>query len=68
MESEGKCPFKSRTRPYTSRDWWPNQLNLQVLHRHSSLANPTGESFDYAQEFKSRRARERREASAVDVI
>jgi catalase-peroxidase len=37
----------------TNRDWWPNQLNLQVLHQHSSRANPMGEDFDYAEEFKS---------------
>jgi len=36
-----------------NRDWWPNQLNLQVLHRHSTLANPMGEAFDYAKEFES---------------
>ncbi len=36
-----------------NRDWWPNQLNLQVLHQHSTLSNPMGEAFDYAKEFKS---------------
>jgi catalase-peroxidase len=36
-----------------NRDWWPNQLNLQVLHQHSNLSNPMGEKFDYAKEFKS---------------
>jgi catalase-peroxidase len=36
-----------------NRDWWPNQLNLRVLHQHSALADPMGESFDYAREFKS---------------
>ena len=34
------------------RDWWPNQLNLNILHQHSSLSNPMGEGFDYAEEFK----------------
>ncbi len=38
-------------RPRTNRDWWPNQLNLQVLHQHSPRANPMGEDFNYAQEF-----------------
>ena len=36
-----------------NRDWWPNQLNLHVLHQHSSLSNPLGKSFNYANEFKS---------------
>ncbi|HEY6932928.1 MAG TPA: catalase/peroxidase HPI [Marmoricola sp.] len=39
-------------RPRTNRDWWPNQLNLQVLHAHTPRANPMGEEFDYAEEFK----------------
>ncbi len=38
---------------HTNREWWPNQLNLHVLHRHSSLSNPMGEEFDYAKEFAS---------------
>ncbi len=37
----------------TNRDWWPNQLNLDILHQNSSQCNPMGESFDYAKEFKS---------------
>src|SRR5690242_13675397 len=37
----------------TNRDWWPNQLNLQVLHQHSALSDPMGEAFDYAKAFKS---------------
>jgi catalase-peroxidase len=41
------------TRPMTNRDWWPNQLNLQVLHQHSPRANPMGEDYDYAEQFKS---------------
>jgi catalase-peroxidase len=49
---EGKCPFTSGARAHTNRDWWPNQLNLQVLHQHSALSNPMGEAFDYAKEFK----------------
>ncbi len=53
MASDGKCPFTGENRAYTNRDWWPNQLNLQVLHQHSTLSNPMGEAFDYAKEFKS---------------
>ncbi len=37
---------------YSNRDWWPNQLNLQILHQNSPLSNPLGENFDYAEEFK----------------
>ncbi|MFD8857470.1 catalase/peroxidase HPI [Streptomyces vinaceus] len=44
-------PTPAPTRPRTNRDWWPNQLDLQVLHQHSPLANPMGEDFDYAKEF-----------------
>ena len=36
----------------SNRDWWPNQLNLSILHQHSSLSNPMGEEFDYAEEFQ----------------
>ena len=43
---------KTDRRPHTNRDWWPNQLNLQVLHQHSPRANPLGEGFDYAEAFK----------------
>ena len=42
-----------RARAHTNRDWWPNQLNVQVLHQHSALSDPMGEAFDYAKEFKS---------------
>jgi catalase-peroxidase len=51
-ESAGKCPFTGGTRVHTNRDWWPNQLDLQVLHQHSTLSNPMGEAFDYAEEFE----------------
>jgi len=47
-EGAGKCPFA-----HTNRDWWPNQLNLSVLHQNSSLSNPMGKEFSYAKEFKS---------------
>jgi catalase-peroxidase len=40
-------------RPRTNQDWWPNQLDLQVLHRHSDLSNPMGEGFDYRERFKT---------------
>jgi len=53
VSTEAKCPFASATPTHTNRDWWPNQLNLQVLHQHSPLSNPMGEKFDYAKEFKS---------------
>jgi len=45
-----KCPVMHA---HANRDWWPNQLNLRVLHQHSALSNPMGEAFDYAMEFKS---------------
>jgi catalase-peroxidase len=53
MASESKCPATGGTRVHTNRDWWPNQLNLQVLHQNSTLSNPMSEAFDYAKEFKS---------------
>ncbi|HEY2533126.1 MAG TPA: catalase/peroxidase HPI [Xanthobacteraceae bacterium] len=54
MSEDSKCPVMHTTGVARSnRDWWPNQLNLEVLHRHSNLSNPMGEAFDYAKEFKS---------------
>ncbi|MFE5697181.1 catalase/peroxidase HPI [Streptomyces erythrochromogenes] len=44
-------PTPETPRPRTNRDWWPNQLDLQVLHQNSPQANPMGEDFDYAEEF-----------------
>jgi catalase-peroxidase len=44
----GKCPFA-----HTNRDWWPNQLNISVLHQNSPLSDPMGKEFSYAKEFKS---------------
>lgn len=44
-------PTPTPTRPRTNRDWWPNQLDLQILHQHSSRSNPMDEDFDYAREF-----------------
>ena len=45
------APTVKSTRPRTNQDWWPNQLNLQVLHQHSPRSNPMGEDYNYAQEF-----------------
>ena len=60
VNGESKCPFSGATIPKQSagagpsnRDWWPNQLKLNILRQHSSLSNPMGEAFDYAEEFKS---------------
>ena len=56
MNEDSKCPVHHN--PTTSgggtsnRDWWPNQLNLNILHQHSSKSNPMGEEFNYADEFK----------------
>ena len=50
---ESKCPFNHGASAPTNRDWWPNQVNLKVLHQHSPLSDPMGKDFDYAREFKS---------------
>jgi catalase-peroxidase len=47
------APELKSGRPRSNQDWWPNQLNLQVLHQHSPQANPLGEDYDYAEEFAS---------------
>src|ERR1700688_3261060 len=52
MASETKCPFAGAP-AHTNRDWWPNQLDVQILHQHSNLSDPMGEEFDYAKEFKT---------------
>jgi len=53
MTTEPKCPFNHTAGGGTSnRDWWPNQLRLELLHQHSSKSNPFGEDFNYAEEFK----------------
>ena len=53
MSSEAKCPFNHAAGGgTTNKDWWPNQLCLDMLSQHSSKSNPLGEKFDYAQEFK----------------
>ncbi|TPM22670.1 catalase/peroxidase HPI [Mesorhizobium sp. B2-3-5] len=51
--SAGKCPVAHGSAGRTNRDWWPNQLDLAVLHQQSNLSDPMGEDFDYAKEFKS---------------
>src|ERR1700722_14614590 len=43
---------RSRARALSNYDWWPNQLNLTILHQNSPMANPMGEDFNYAEEFK----------------
>jgi catalase-peroxidase len=48
-----KCPFSGGVRRRANRDWWPEALDISVLHRNSSLSDPMGEEFDYAKEFKS---------------
>src|SRR6266436_5952228 len=54
MQTEAKCPFHHAANGGNSnRDWWPNQLKLELLHQHSTKSNPMGEDFDYAKEFKS---------------
>ncbi|MFY9689520.1 MAG: catalase/peroxidase HPI [Candidatus Acidiferrales bacterium] len=55
MSTEAKCPFAGAAPApaRTNREWWPNQLDLSVLHQHSTLSNPMGEEFDYAKEFKT---------------
>ena len=53
MTSDSKCPFSGgQPRGRANRDWWPNQLNLQILKQHSPRSNPMGGTFDYAKEFK----------------
>ncbi len=55
MADDKKCPVMHGVRSsggQTNRDWWPNQLNLNILHQRSSLSNPMGEAFNYAEEFK----------------
>ena len=50
-----KCPVMGAaagTAQYREKDWWPKQLNLDVLHKHSPKGNPLGEGFNYAEEFK----------------
>lgn len=58
MSEQGKCPVTGKTSNPTAgggtanKDWWPNKLNLKILHQNSNLSNPMGEKFNYAEEFK----------------
>jgi len=58
MSNESKCPFtgmhgaRTTAGAQSNRDWWPNQLNLKILHQHSAKSNPLGGGFNYAEEFK----------------
>jgi catalase-peroxidase len=58
MSNEAKCPFaalhgaRTHAGAQSNSDWWPNRLNLQILHQHSAKSNPMGEQFDYSEEFK----------------
>ncbi|AJC82552.1 catalase peroxidase (plasmid) [Rhizobium etli bv. phaseoli str. IE4803] len=53
-DTAGKCPVAHGNKPRgpANRDWWPNQLNVQILHHNSGRADPMGQDFDYAEEFK----------------
>jgi catalase-peroxidase len=59
MDTEAKCPVTGGARRQTvagaatNADWWPNQLNLRILHQHSPLSDPMGKQFNYAKEFNS---------------
>jgi catalase-peroxidase len=59
MLGDVKCPFSNGARKHTvsgsptNANWWPNQLNLKILHQHSPKSNPMGDTFNYAEEFKS---------------
>src|SRR5271165_5296930 len=54
LSTESKCPVSAGARrAHTNLDWWPNQLNLKVLHQNSPLCDPMGKEFNYAEEFKS---------------
>ncbi len=59
MHDTVKCPFMGSAQKFaagfgtSNADWWPNQLNLRILHQHSSKSDPMGEAFDYAKAFKS---------------
>ncbi|WP_119417928.1 catalase/peroxidase HPI [Desertibaculum subflavum] len=52
-DTAGKCPFTSVSSGRRNRDWWPEALDISVLHRNSDLSDPMGEKFDYAKEFKT---------------
>ncbi len=51
--TESKCPVAHGARPQNNKGWWPNQLNVNILHQHSPASDPMGNDFNYAAEFKS---------------
>ena len=59
MAGDAKCPFSNGAGKHTlagtqaNANWWPNQLNLEILRQHPQLSNPLGETFNYAEEFKT---------------
>jgi catalase-peroxidase len=53
MDDRTKCPLSGGAGGHTNRDWWPDSLNISVLHRNSSLSDPMGKAFDYGREFKT---------------
>ena len=53
MDDKTKCPFTGGAQGYTNRDWWPDTLDISVLHRNSTLSDPMGKAFDYAKAFKT---------------
>jgi catalase-peroxidase len=48
MDDTTRCPFTGATRARVNRDWWPDQLNIAVLHQNSPKSDPMGAAFDYA--------------------
>src|SRR6056297_3793222 len=54
MENQSKCPITGHGAPkVTNRDWWPEQMDLRILHQNPPASDPMGEDFDYAEEFTS---------------
>lgn len=53
MTEVAKCPVAHTSVPNTNKEWWPNQLNLRILHQNPPAGNPYGKDFDYAKEFNS---------------
>jgi catalase-peroxidase len=53
MSAAAKCPFNHKAIGTSNREWWPNQLRLDLLHQHSSKSDPMGKGFSYAKEFLS---------------
>jgi len=53
MAEADKCQFHDKSQARSNRDWWPNQVDLAVLHQHSGLSDPMGQAFDYAAEFRT---------------